>query len=223
MVTAMRLLFPWMFLALTGTVAAHPALYHYVEINLHEPGEVRIYVTVHAPELSDQVRPLEEDVFGAEWLATLDDETIAELVANAQRFGDEKFAFHFGERRAEIALHYPSAELIRHPPADSAVPAGCFSGEAEMRYQTSETALSLDFSALADKRLMLVINRPGAFPEVSDIEPGTSVRIPLPAAPPPPVPEAAKGPWKGQAITAAIVGMLIFWLVRRRRGRQQRV
>ncbi len=218
MVTAMRFLFPWGFLFVASSAAAHPALYHYVEINLHEPGEVRLYVTVHAPELSDEVRPLEEDVFGAEWLATLDDETIAGLVANAQRFGDEKFAFHFGERRAEIALRYPVAELIRHPPADSAVPAGCFSGEAEMLYQADETTLTLDFSALADKRLMLVINRPGAFPEVSDIEPGTSVRIPLPPAP---EAEAEGAPWQVPAIAATIVGALIFWLFLRRRARQQ--
>ena len=32
---------------------AHPALYHYLEINLHEPGTIRVFVTLHAPELSD--------------------------------------------------------------------------------------------------------------------------------------------------------------------------
>ncbi len=212
---ALPLLIVLALLAGASSASAHPALYHYLEINLHQPGQVTVYVTVHAPELSDEVAPLEEDVFGAEWLASLDDATIAGLVANAERFGDEKFAFSFGERSAELALDFPDADVIRLPAADTEVPAGCFSGVASLAYAPGENTLTLQFADTADKRLMLVINRPAAFPEVFDIEPGTAREIQLP-----PAPEIRRFAWSKahvSAIAAAIVGIAVLLVIRRRR------
>ncbi len=201
-------------LAGANFASAHPALYHYLEINLHQPGQVTVYVTVHAPELSDEVAPLEEDVFGAEWLASLDDASIAGLVTNAGRFSDEKFAFRFGERAAGLELDFPDADVIRLPAADTEVPAGCFSGVGRLAYAAGENTLTLQFAATAEKRLMLVINRPAAFPEVFDIEPGTVREIPLP-----PAPEVGKFAFSKAwvaAIAAAIVGMVVLLAIRRR-------
>jgi len=212
---AMPLLIAAMILVTASSVSAHPALYHYLEINLHQPGKVTVYVTVHAPELSDEVAPLEEDVFGAEWLASLDDAKIAGLVAKAESFGVEKFAFRFGERRAELALDFPDADTIRLPAADTEVPAGCFSGVASLDYAPGENTLTLQFADSAEKRLMLVINRPAAFPEVFDIEPGTTHEIPLPAAPE--ISKFALSKAQVAAIAAAIVGMVVLLAIRHRR------
>jgi hypothetical protein len=173
------------------TVVAHPALYHYVEINLNEPGKIRVYLTLHAPELSDEVLPLEKDMFGADWLAGLGDSDIADLVANAYRFGDEKFSFLIDGQPLQLALTFPSADEIRRPPVDSQVPAGCFSGVAELNYAGGKKILTVDFSEAAEKRLMLVINRPVAFPEVFDVEPGASRDIVLPEAPAEMLPDLA--------------------------------
>ena len=170
-------------LLVAGEALAHPALYHYLEINLLEPGEVAVFVTVHAPELTDTVAPLEADVFGKAWLSTRDDETIVELVKSADRFAGEAFDFRFGEREVKPSFEFPAPETIRHPGLDSVVPEGCFSGAATLPYQVGEETLLIDFSGSAQKRLMLIINRPAAFPEVIDLEPGSHYEIVLPAAP----------------------------------------
>jgi len=190
------------------SAAGHPALYHYLEINLNHPGEISVYLTVHAPELSDDVAPLEEDVFGAAWLSSLDDSTIATLVTNAERFSHEKFAFHVDDRDAGLKLKFPDAEVIRLPAGETEVPAGCFSGVGRIDYSAAENVLTVAFSDSAEKRLMLVINRPASFPEVFDIEPGSVHEIPLP-----PAPEVSVGILtrpRAFAIAAAIAGV---WLM----------
>jgi len=171
------------FFVLAGPAAGHPALYHYLEINLLEPGEVSVYVTFHAPELSTGVAPLEEDIFGREWLATRDDVSLAALVENADRFAGEVFSFRFGDRNVVPDFAFPGFETIRRPPAGSVVPDGCFSGAATLVYERAETDLMIEFSATAEKRLMLIINRPAAFPRVIDLEPGGHFSLALPEAP----------------------------------------
>lgn len=204
------------FLLAAGQAAAHPALYHYLEINLLEPGEVPIFVTFHAPELSDEVAPLEADVFGREWLSTRDDETIAGLVENAHRFADEVFSYQIGKRVVRPELVFPDSTTIRDPGPESAVPEGCFSGGSTLPYQVGEETLLIEFSGKAQKRLMLIINRPGDFPQVIDLEPGGRHEVALP-----PVPVSA---WQGGRSTARVAGVLLplivltMALIRRRRA-----
>ena len=199
----------WLAVARTD---AHPALYHYLEINLHEPGKVLIFVTLHAPELSDDVAPLEEDVFGADWLATRSDEQIAELVANAHRFAGEKFAFMLGNAPEKMTWEFPEAETIRQPPSNSEVPAGCFSGVADLSYGTGGETLLLNFSPQAEKRLMLVINRPAAFPEVFDIEPGSQQQIALTPAPEMAAPDESKET-ESYYLVSLVTAVLLFPIV----------
>ena len=197
-----------------GKVIAHPALYHYLEINLLEPGEVSVFVTVHAPELSDEVAPLEADVFGKAWLSTRDDVTIAELVKSADFFVGEVFDFRFGDREVRPLFKFPDPEMIRHPGPDSAVPEGCFSGEVTLPYQVGEETLFIDFSLSAQKRLMLIINRPAAFPEVIDLEPGSRYALTLPTAP---VPVQMRS-WLVTAAIASVITIFAVALIRRRRA-----
>jgi hypothetical protein len=203
------------FLLAAENLAAHPALYHYLEINLLKPGEVSFFVTVHAPELTDTVEPLEADVFGKTWLATRDDATIGELVKSADHFANEAFVFRFGERLAQPQFAFPAPEMIRYPGPESTIPDGCFGGEATLPYQTDETSLSIDFSSSAQKRLMLIINRPAAFPEVVDLEPGKQYAVALP-----PVPVAARPHtwliWWLTVAALALLGMVIRKAVERR-------
>ncbi len=202
------------FLAAAGNAVAHPALYHYLEINLLEPGAAAVFVTVHAPELTDTVAPLDADVFGKEWLSTRNDETIVKLVESANHFADQVFAFRFGEREVQPSFAFPEPETIRHPGPDSSVPEGCFSGESILPYQFGEETLFINFSLSAQKRLMLIINRPASFPEVIDLEPGSQYTLALPAAPV----SAYHRRWLEAAPVLTAVLILVMALIRRRRA-----
>jgi hypothetical protein len=202
-----------LFFALAGPAAAHPALYHYLEINLLEPGAVPVYVTFHAPELIEGTVTPEDDLYGREWLATRDDLTLAGLVENADRFAGEVFAFRFAEREVAPDFVFPDFATIRRPPPGSVVPDGCFSGAAMLPYTRGETELTIGFSATAQKRLMLIINRPAAFPEVVDLEPGAQYVLALPEAP-----IGAGSRWRGAAVLVGLIAILVVALIRRRRG-----
>jgi hypothetical protein len=199
-----------LFFALVRPAAAHPALYHYLEINLLDAGEVPVYVTFHAPELIEGVVTPEDDLYGREWLATRDDATLAGLVENADRFAGEVFAFRFAEREVAPDFVYPDFATIRRPPPGSVVPDGCFSGAAMLPYTRAETALTIAFSATAQKRLMLIINRPAAFPEVVDLEPGEHYVLALP--------EASIEAWAVWRASAVLILILVVALVGWRRG-----
>jgi hypothetical protein len=199
-----------LFFALVRPAAAHPALYHYLEINLLDAGEVPVYLTFHAPELIEGVVTPEDDLYGREWLATRDDATLAGLVENADRFAGEVFAFRFAEREVAPDFVYPDFATIRRPPPGSVVPDGCFSGAAMLPYTRAETALTIAFSATAQKRLMLIINRPAAFPEVVDLEPGEHYVLALPEAP-----IEACAVWRASAV---LILILVVALVGWRRG-----
>lgn len=194
-----------MFFAVAGPVAAHPALYHYLEINLLDAGEVPVYVTFHAPELIEGVDTPEDDLYGREWLATRDDATLAGLVENADRFAGEVFAFQFAEREVTPDFVYPDFPTIRRPPPGSVVPDGCFSGAAMLPYMRDETELTITFSAAAQKRLMLIINRPAAFPEVVDLEPGEQYVLALPESP--------VDPGGRRGLAAVLLGLILFTAV----------
>lgn len=202
-----------LFFALAGPAAAHPALYHYLEINLLDAGEVPVYVTFHAPELIEGVVTPEDDLYGREWLATRDDATLAGLVENADRFAGEVFAFQFAEREVTPDFVFPDYETIRRPPPGSVVPDGCFSGAAMLPYTRGETALTIGFSATAQKRLMLIINRPAAFPEVVDLEPGEQYVLALPEAP-----VEADAVWGIAAVLVGLIVILAVALIGWRRG-----
>jgi hypothetical protein len=202
-----------LFFALAGPAAAHPALYHYLEINLLDAGEVPVYVTFHAPELIEGVATPQDDLYGREWLATRDDATLAGLVENADRFAGEVFAFQFAERGVAPDFVFPDYETIRRPPPGSVVPDGCFSGAAMLPYTRGETALTIGFSATAQKRLMLIINRPAAFPEVVDLEPGENYVLALPEAP-----VEAGAVWRIAAVLVGLIVILVVALIGWRRG-----
>jgi hypothetical protein len=202
-----------LFFALAGPAAAHPALYHYLEINLLDAGEVPVYVTFHAPELIEGVVTPEDDLYGREWLATRVDVTLAGLVENADRFAGEVFAFRFAEREVAPDFVFPDFATIRRPPPGSVVPDGCFSGAAMLPYTRGESELTITFSATAQKRLMLIINRPAAFPEVVDLEPGEQYVLALPEAPI----KAGSG-WRGAAVLAGLIAILVVALIGWRRG-----
>jgi len=199
--------------ALAIPVSAHPALYHYLEIDLLEPGEASVYVTFHAPELIEGVVTPEDDLYGREWLATRDDATLAGLVENADRFTGEVFAFRLAEREVTPDFAFPDFATIRRPPPGSVVPDGCFSGAAMLLYTRGETVLTIAFSSAAQKRLMLIINRPAAFPEVVDLEPGERYALVLPEAP------IRGGVVRGLvAVLAGLIPILAVALIGWRRG-----
>jgi len=202
-----------LFFALAGPAAAHPALYHYLEVNLLDAGEVPVYVTFHAPELIEGVVTPEDDLYGRDWLATRDDAVLAGLVENADRFAGEVFAFQFAEREVTPDFVFPDFATIRRPPPGSVVPDGCFSGAAMLPYTRGETELTIGFSDKAQKRLMLIINRPAAFPEVVDLEPGENYVLALPEAP---IEEGAV--WEMAAVLVGLLVILAVALIGWRRG-----
>lgn len=83
------------------------------------------------------------------------------------------------------------------------LPEGCHLAILEARNPGGE--LSIRLSPQSEKRLLLVVSRPGAFPETKDLPPGASHTITLPD--PPSVKRT--NPWIGALLVAAAIGIAL--------------
>lgn len=217
---------------------AHQTLYEAVEVNLHDPAAVRVEFTVHAPELPTPLsRGVDPTSVDPKWLAGLPDPEIAALTREAEAFLRARFTLRWsredepGRESAncldgEPVRFEPSAS-IRNPPPDTKLPPGCLLATVRLANPGPPARLEVGYSDRGQKRLMLSVSRPGAFPEVRDVPPGgrESVALPEPPAPPPPpspppgAPPRRFGPGPVAAATGAILalGVALALLARRRR------
>ncbi|MFT5466711.1 MAG: hypothetical protein ACI8UO_001811 [Verrucomicrobiales bacterium] len=102
------------------------------------------------------------------------------------------------------------------------LPEGCQLVSLEIPNPGQQLLISLANDS--DKRLMLVVTRPAAFPDVRDIEPGSTSAIELPdpptppLAPPPPPGSFSKLPWI--LIAAAALAISALWFARTVRSKR---
>lgn len=218
-----------------GSARAHLMLYENVEVYLRDPATIRIEFSIHAPELpsavADGVDPAGVD---ATWLAGLPDETIVRLTQEAETFLRKTFVLRQGESDplAGAEVRFDSLEGIRKPPVETKLPPGCVLAAVTLPNPGNAAPFSVGFAADAQKRLMLSVARPGAFPEVHDLAPGESVTIPLPE-PPRPIAEekpaataSAQTPVanSGPTLTVILIATTfaaVAWLAVRRRNAKE--
>ena len=176
---------------------SHQLLYENIEVNLTSEEGIRIDITIHAPELPLAVaRKVDPAAVGEEWLKSLSDDDLAELVRQAETFVRSHFVLSYGQvDLVESGARWEFSEpaLLRDPPPESALPAGCFLGTLWMKWGESGTPLVVGFDAEAQKRLLVAVARPASFPEVHDLAPGESVSLVL-AHPAPKASEADSPP-----------------------------
>lgn len=182
---------------------AHLLLYENVEVYLDDPERIRIEFTVHAPELplavSQGVDPAAVD---ESWLPGLDDESLRILCIEAGNFIRQTIQIHHPdlESISQLEIDFPDPESLRASPEADLLPAGCLLGTAWLEERRSPAPLGIGFSPSAEKRLLVSIARPSAFPEVHDLGPGEKLSVPLPLPPPPSRAESNQAASEGEAL-----------------------
>lgn len=165
---------------------AHLELYHNVEVNLTETGEtgvLRLYFTIHAPELLVGFDNAGSEVFDAEWLRSRSDEEFQVLFEKSRGFVKENFSFCIdGGPVLDLSekLHFEKPETVRDKSYQSGVPVGCLLVTVDFKLEPGMMFLEVGLSEKAGKRLLLVTNRKGKFPDAKDMDTGDKVKLVLP-------------------------------------------
>lgn len=153
-------------------LGAHDSLYHYLEISLPRGEEaVEVSCSVHAAEL-ETARALGADPAGVDlsWLQGRTAADLAPLLEEARALISGTFSLRTDGK--EVSLE----ELVRFPEAgvlaigaEAARPGFLV---ATLTLPSASAGVEVLHAPSSGKRLMVVVNRPGAFPEVRDLAPG---------------------------------------------------
>lgn len=169
-----------MMAATTWPIVAHDSLYHYLEVTVPRGGgAAEIAFSVHAADL-ESARALGADPAGSDltWLQGRTAAELAPILADARRFFDETFVLRREETPIDLGkeVRFPEAGVLAAG-VEAARP-GFLVGTVVLPAGAAE--LRLLHLPNSGKRLMVVVNRPGAFPELRDLAPGDSTTITLP-------------------------------------------
>lgn len=173
-------------IALPVSAQAHLELYHNVEVNFtetKETGNIRLYFTIHAPELLVGFENAGSDIFDADWLRKRSDDEFNTLFKRGRIFVKEKFGFHFDsnpELDLSTHLQFEPPETLSDINYQSGVPVGCILASAELKLNPKLKTLTVTLKKDAGKRLLLVCTRKGAFPETKDMDTGDVASFLLP-------------------------------------------
>lgn len=197
-----------------------------MEVNLHEAAVIRVEFTIHAPELpSPVVAGVDPSSVDPAWLAQRSDAEIGQLKRDAAEFIRKNFAIEMGEtdRLIDADILFDSLESIRQPPTDTKLPPGCLLATVLIENPGPPEKLRIGFAARAQKRLLLSVSRPAAFPEVRDLAPGDHFDVTLPGRPAPLVeverkPIGETTPWFFFVPPIVVAAIALLWV--RRHGRQ---
>ncbi len=188
----LTVLIPLVSLFASAESTAHPSLYHQIELDLRDPATVRLYLTIHTPELPSSLAAGVDPVAGdPAWLRSRSDEELKMLIREGEMLIREIFSFGLTSGVSDnvmtpmpLPLGFETPAKIRDPAHDNGLPEGCLLATAEFANPGAPREFFVDYAGRGDKRLMLLVARPAAFPEVKDLVPGESVRVPLPERPP---------------------------------------
>lgn len=177
---AMRVPVLTVFLICFGAMgtSAHDSLYNYIEVRINPDSEIRIDFSVHGPELAITygVDPLTTDT---SWLDVLSPDQAKKLLDDAGSFILKTFQVCSADENLLTAsdLFLPTLPEVKESwkMSEGARP-GSFVGT--LLLPTSLESVTFQYGK-ADKRLMLVVTRPGSFPKVYDIGPEQSQKIDL--------------------------------------------
>lgn len=162
---------------------AHEALYYTAEIHLNDPETIQVHFSIHAPEMMLAADTDFSDI-GDEWLAGLTDIEIETLIEKSREFVLKSYQMNSKKWNALAAfpLLFEAPELIRKPDPENAPRPGCLI--ASLVFPNPGGVLEFIHSDKAEKRLLLAVIRPEAFPKTHDLEPGSIRTIALPDRPP---------------------------------------
>ena len=194
---------------------AHQELHHNIELDLRQMDEtsaVQLTFTIHAPELLVGFSEAASALYDSNWLAQRSDQELEQLVTQGRDDLAGRFTLRLDEGEpVDLAakLTFENPDAIRNGGARG-LPPGCLEAFLELSAPEGTDRLRLDHARNSGKRLLLVIDRPGAFPEVVDVAPGTHAVVALrgkidePIAPEPPGhPEQAPG--RSRMLALAII------------------
>lgn len=164
---------------LTIPLAAHDSLYHYIEIASPRNGEgAEIAFSIHAADL-ESARALGADPAGTDlaWLQNRSAAGLAPLLLEARAFLASAFTLQIQGEPISLdeSLAFPETGALAA--GDEAARPGFLVGT--LRLPPGAVEVELLHAPTSGKRLMVVLNRPGSFPEVRDLAPGEKTTISL--------------------------------------------
>ncbi|MEX2580771.1 MAG: hypothetical protein WD342_17060 [Verrucomicrobiales bacterium] len=164
----------WFLAAAASSSMAHDSLYNYIEIRMEPDGSAKVEFTVHAAELAAEygVDPTSDNL---DWLDSLTDEEVRRLIRKAGEFVGTSYRV---EAWSGKEVEFPTIPEIRAATVDAPSPRpGCFVGI--LHSKEAPVSLDLAYADSAGKRLMIVVTRPGVFPQVRDLAPGDTIDLAL--------------------------------------------
>jgi len=151
-------------------LSAHDSLYNYIEVRPAGPESVEIEFTVHAAELVPGVDPNSTDLL---WIENLTDAEVETLLSRARDFVADSYLCSLP---IGCDITFPDCAEIRQLALEADAPRpGCI--VAHVTVSRHQHPIALRYSEEAQKRLMLVVTTPGAFPQVHDLAPGEKFDI----------------------------------------------
>lgn len=185
----MRLLCAFTCVALASVPAGgHDSLYHYAEVILM-PGkpEVGVAFSIHIGDLATaRALGAEPTATSLECLRGRSPAEVAAVEDEAAQWIASAVRLDAGDAPGkESPWVFPDpAELSKNPELFEGARPGFLVATAIVPVEGFGPALV--YAAHAEKRLLLVIPRPGQFPLVRDLAPGSSEILPVPSSPPKP-------------------------------------
>ncbi|MDF1860834.1 MAG: hypothetical protein P1U87_11520 [Verrucomicrobiales bacterium] len=156
---------------------SHDSLYDYLEIRFLENNHIEVTLSVHAADFSNR-ESVDLSSVETDWFRALPPSEKAELIARANQSVSSAVAFSLQEGNAPDTT-FPVPTIPRTATIDSGARPGSLIASAIL----PESADRLVLRYSGEKRLMVVVIRPGAFPKVHDLAPDSTGEFPLRPAP----------------------------------------
>lgn len=194
---------------------AHQELHHNIELDLRQmekTGSLELVFTIHAPELVVGLEEAASALYNSDWLAQRSNQELNQLMTLGRKYLAARFRLSIDDSEpVDLASRFTfeDADAIRSGGTRGLSP-GCLEASLVLSAPEGPGRLRLDHAADSGKRLLLVIDRPGAFPEVVDVAPGTHAVVALRGKIDDPiVPEVAPHPDKAPARTRILTVTIV--------------
>ncbi|MEM9018044.1 MAG: hypothetical protein AAGC68_13600 [Verrucomicrobiota bacterium] len=150
-------------------VSCHDSLYDYMEVRLKGNGSAEIAISIHAADfLFDGA--IDRSDTASRWFEALGETERANLISRANQALGETMTLLIPSKNAREKEEIPMPIIPSTASVDRVIRPGSLIATALLL----ETPEQIDICYRGEKRLMVVFNRPGQFPEVHDLASGTS-------------------------------------------------
>jgi hypothetical protein len=164
--------------ALCSPGISHDSLYDYLEIRFLKLDRIEIALSVHAADFSHRV-PVDLSSVETDWFDALSSSEKTELIARANQSVNAALKFTISDGASDAA--FPVPEI----PPTALIDSGARPGSLIATSTLPEATKHLTLHYSGQKRLMVVVIRPGAFPKVHDLAPESTGKFSLRPAPAP--------------------------------------